>query len=633
MTNRRFETRRVRRAQGGWMSRPCRVKAGPIALWLALTVAAAVVDAAPTDVDWRWEGRDGAATSQPVPASVEGMVMQSDGSVIVALSGSSGPYELPQVIRLDRAGRLDRAFGVDGRVLLTLPGYDSVPSHAPKSLALHSDGRFDVLWVSIRPLTPSVTDCNRILARYLPTGQPDRSFGDDGLLGVNTTQSAVCCWGLELDNAGNSYRVEYTSYPMVGVSSSSISVRARDGTPLPEIVPFNAEQWTYGDLKLDAKDRLVLGLHPRAPMTTGFSVGRTGAGVFGTDGIARVPVAGVKSAPGVLPLARGGVVAFGVTLGTNSFKQAVLVRFTESGDADRAFGDGGVVPLALAEEGGGFAAGVQSLLVSELPDGRLLVAAGISGTLGGVPDRLYLALARLLPDGNPDATFAEGGIVRLNVGWQTRLQGKLIPRTTGEFLLGAQAFDPGASPPIVEAVVFQFLGGELSLPYPWPERQVVEYFHADYEHYFITADENEIAILDRPPGSGWARTGRTFSAYVTGPVPLVPVCRFWSDQSFAPKSSHFYTPYANECAKVKRDPTWRFERDAFHVRMPGGALGVRTCPAGTQPLYRAYNGGMSGAPNHRYMTDPALLDAMVAQGWIMEGEAATRVFACVPAQE
>jgi hypothetical protein len=42
---------------------------------------------------------------------------------------------------------------------------------------------------------------------------------------------------------------------------------------------------------------------------------------------------------------------------------------------------------------------------------------------------------------------------------------------------------------------------------------------------------------------------------------------------------------------------------------------------------------MSGAPNHRYMTDPALLDAMVAQGWIMEGEAATRVFACVPAQE
>ena len=42
---------------------------------------------------------------------------------------------------------------------------------------------------------------------------------------------------------------------------------------------------------------------------------------------------------------------------------------------------------------------------------------------------------------------------------------------------------------------------------------------------------------------------------------------------------------------------------------------------------------MSGAPNHRYTTDPATLGTMIAQGWIMEGEAATRVFACVPASE
>ena len=41
---------------------------------------------------------------------------------------------------------------------------------------------------------------------------------------------------------------------------------------------------------------------------------------------------------------------------------------------------------------------------------------------------------------------------------------------------------------------------------------------------------------------------------------------------------------------------------------------------------------MSGAPNHRYMIDPRVLDAMIAQGWTMEGEAATRVFACVPMQ-
>jgi hypothetical protein len=40
----------------------------------------------------------------------------------------------------------------------------------------------------------------------------------------------------------------------------------------------------------------------------------------------------------------------------------------------------------------------------------------------------------------------------------------------------------------------------------------------------------------------------------------------------------------------------------------------------------------TGAPNHRYTTDPALLDQLIAQGWSMEGEAQTRVFACVPVQ-
>ena len=162
------------------------------------------------------------------------------------------------------------------------------------------------------------------------------------------------------------------------------------------------------------------------------------------------------------------------------------------------------------------------------------------------------------------------------------------------------------------------------------QRAAVEYFRADDGHYFVTADVLEIATLDASPANGWARTGKSFNVYGSSDPLLMPVCRFWSGQSYAPKSSHFYTPYADECAKAKQDPAWVFERDAFYVRMPEGALGARTCRAGTQPLYRAYNNGISGAPNHRYMTDPAVLDAMIAQGWTMEGEAATRVFACVP---
>jgi len=171
------------------------------------------------------------------------------------------------------------------------------------------------------------------------------------------------------------------------------------------------------------------------------------------------------------------------------------------------------------------------------------------------------------------------------------------------------------------------------VPYPPAQRAAVEYFHAAYGHYFVTADVLEFATLDASAASGWARTGKSFNVYGSSESGLASVCRFWSGQSFAPKSSHFYTPYADECAKVKRDPVWLFERNAFYVRMPEGAEGARTCSTGTQPLYRAYNNGMSGAPNHRYTTDPAVLDAMMAQGWVMEGEAVTRVFACVPIQK
>jgi hypothetical protein len=84
---------------------------------------------------------------------------------------------------------------------------------------------------------------------------------------------------------------------------------------------------------------------------------------------------------------------------------------------------------------------------------------------------------------------------------------------------------------------------------------------------------------------------------------------------------------------LKAGTTWRYEGDVFSLRLPEGTPGSKACPSGTQPLYRAYNNNLSGAPNHRYTTDPALLDQMIALGWTMEGEATTRAFACVPLQD
>jgi serine protease len=145
--------------------------------------------------------------------------------------------------------------------------------------------------------------------------------------------------------------------------------------------------------------------------------------------------------------------------------------------------------------------------------------------------------------------------------------------------------------------------------------RIVEYFHAAFGHYFVTAKQDEIAKLDDGSFAGWTRTGYGFKAYATPRAGTVPVCRFFT-VAFPPKSSHFYTPDAAECAKVKTNPDWTFEAEVFHAGLPGVD---GSCAAGTIPVYRLYNDGQTGAPNHRYTTDAGVRDQMLAQRFVSEG--------------
>jgi hypothetical protein len=54
------------------------------------------------------------------------------------------------------------------------------------------------------------------------------------------------------------------------------------------------------------------------------------------------------------------------------------------------------------------------------------------------------------------------------------------------------------------------------------------------------------------------------------------------------------------------------------------------CPSNTAPLYRVYNNGQGGAPNHRYTGDRLVRDQMVAAGWLAEGNGPDIIFACTP---
>jgi len=156
---------------------------------------------------------------------------------------------------------------------------------------------------------------------------------------------------------------------------------------------------------------------------------------------------------------------------------------------------------------------------------------------------------------------------------------------------------------------------------------VIEYYYAGFDHYFITARPDEIASLDSGATAGWRRTGLQFNAYGASASGTVPVCRFFST-AFAPKSSHFHTPFASECAAVQANSSWSLESGAaFYISLTAGD---GSCASGLTPVYRLYNNGQGGAPNHRYTTDVIARAQMIEQGWIPEGLGANVVEMCSP---
>jgi hypothetical protein len=164
-------------------------------------------------------------------------------------------------------------------------------------------------------------------------------------------------------------------------------------------------------------------------------------------------------------------------------------------------------------------------------------------------------------------------------------------------------------------------------PPPVVKVAAVEFHHAGFDHYFITADSGEIAALNGGMFQGWAPTGEAINVYAGSDVESASVCRFFG-ASFGAKSSHFYTHDAGECSLVKQSGEWNFEGVVMNIPVPDA---TGNCAAATRPVYRLYNAGQGGAPSHRYTTSLAIVAQMRAQGWISEGYGDAGVFMCSPA--
>ena len=147
----------------------------------------------------------------------------------------------------------------------------------------------------------------------------------------------------------------------------------------------------------------------------------------------------------------------------------------------------------------------------------------------------------------------------------------------------------------------------------------VEYYYPAWNFYFVTAAPAEIAALDGGAfGGAWKRTGQQFNVYTLAGAPASSstVYRFFST-IFDPSSSHFYTANVAEYNALVSGVGWQLEGPVFSTPQPATD---GSCPAGSIPIYRMYNNGMGGAPNHRFTTDINVRAIMLAAGWIPEGQ-------------
>ncbi len=152
---------------------------------------------------------------------------------------------------------------------------------------------------------------------------------------------------------------------------------------------------------------------------------------------------------------------------------------------------------------------------------------------------------------------------------------------------------------------------------------VAEYFAPALNHYFVTASAAEQQGLEANPGLGWQATGVRFAVGGDGAAAgMATAWRFYGDPVIGP-NSHFYTAVPEERDLLLRQswatpagsPRWNYEAAAFAPRPAVDGA----CPAG-RPVTRLYNlGHVRGDPNHRFVLEESVAQAMVTQGWAREG--------------
>ncbi len=311
-----------------------------------------------------------ASTSRGI-TSMDAAAIARDGTIVMVGKGGPNTTETQCTIaRLSPDGTMDRNFG-DRIISPAQPSLGLKHPSAATAVAIAPDGRIIVaLHAKSRQ-----GDRRVFLARHMPDGTHDTTFGSDGIFSVQLAR------GEAQDRRSTPEDVSLYPDGRIVVGTSISDRRGHQTFGFVRLSPNGVRDQSFG------KDGIV-SLQPCNVATDGHTSALMGIAV-GPD---------------------GHIVGTGSGLGnTHHHSRCFLVRVLRNGELDGSLGAGGIIKThndqPIPSDKSYAAAATRQL------DGKF-VLAGCSANANEDP---VWAVTRFLPNGMPDLTFGKGGAIQLDV--------------------------------------------------------------------------------------------------------------------------------------------------------------------------------------------------------------------------
>ncbi len=365
------------------------------------------------------------------------LVVLPDGKILGA--GARGGLSGFLLARFNSNGTPDTSFGGEGIKVAPDLGQAGNPLEIT-GIEERGDGKLVVAGLGRAPVTGSRAFA---FGRYLPNGELDPSFGENGLTTVPMDEFGSA---FAMDQApdgkivatGNSGPVDRVAVVRVteeGEPDAGFGTVPSNGVRLIDIPESTFEQG-FAVKVLGNGTTLVAGTAETGAFLAELDAEGEPVSGFGTEGIA-VHDLGTAAEPSgeildlkVLP--DGSILASGDALTAAGDEEGFVARFTPKGQLDPSFGDGGIYhanPTSGDEELG-------SLEVDQ--SGRI-VAAGIRGLTA--PNTGDVWMLRLTADGHPDPSFGRGGETDADVVPGADFASGLALQPDGRAVISGDVFD------------------------------------------------------------------------------------------------------------------------------------------------------------------------------------------------